>query len=97
MPNESQTNSDILTIYAGHHPALPLRIVDLHGHKYHWIHDFRWTATVARGGGSPLNAGKSFDTLEEALNWVQDKPHFQLEQIVIIRAKKVTDAPAQAD
>ena len=93
MPNDSPTPSDTLGIYAGQRP---LRIVDLHGHTYHWIHDVMWTASVVRGGGPSLNAGRTFDTLNEALDWVQDKPHFHLEQINIIRAKKVvSDAPKE--
>ena len=65
------------------------RRVDIHGHLYQWVDFVCWEAVVARGGGSLLHAGMSFASLKEALDWIQDKPHFMLIERTCIRAYKI--------
>lgn len=61
------------------------RRVKIHDHTYQWVDDEIWEARVV--GGTAL--GRLFDSFNEALEWVQEKPHFILVKIECVKAYKI--------
>jgi hypothetical protein len=61
------------------------RRVKIHDHLYQWVDAEMWEARVV-GSATP---GRLFDTFEEALSWVQRKPHFMLIKVECVKAYKI--------
>lgn len=62
------------------------RRVDIHGHLYQWVDSTYWAARVHGAGGE---AHRYFFDLESALDWVENKPQFVLDELKCIRAFKL--------